>query len=113
MVDYKTNLLGNRATGYSLADYGQSGLWMGMADHHYPLQALIYGVALHRYLRWRMPEYDPHMHLGSYGYLFVRGMDAAAGRAGHGVCSWPIDADSVIAVSDLFAGTESVERAAR
>ncbi len=113
VVDYKTNLLGDRAAGYSFADYGPPGLWAGMADHHYPLQALIYGAALHRYLRWRMPHYDPHAHLGSYGYLFVRGMDAAVGQAGHGVCSWPIDAGAVIAVSDLFAGNESPGKAAR
>ena len=30
-----------------------------MIDAHYPLQALLYGVALHRFLRWRLPGYDP------------------------------------------------------
>ena len=33
-------------------------------------------VALHRYLRWRLPGYDPARHLGGVLYLFVRGMSA-------------------------------------
>ena len=45
-----------------------------MIDAHYPLQALLYGVALHRFLRWRLPDYDPERHLGGTLYLFVRGM---------------------------------------
>ena len=47
-----------------------------MVDAHYPLQALLYCVALHRYLRWRLPGYDPDTHLGGVLYLFVRGMSA-------------------------------------
>ena len=41
---------------------------------HYPLQALLYQVALHRFLRWRLPAYDPAAHLGGVLYLFLRGM---------------------------------------
>ena len=45
-----------------------------MLRAHYPLQALLYSVALHRFLRWRQPGYDPERHLGGVLYLFVRGM---------------------------------------
>ena len=45
-----------------------------MVEAHYPLQALLYAVALHRYLRWRQPGYDPAQHLGGVLYLFLRGM---------------------------------------
>ena len=45
-----------------------------MIDAHYPLQALLYSVALHRFLRWRLPGYDPERHLGGVLYLFLRGM---------------------------------------
>ena len=38
------------------------------------LQALLYTVALHRYLRWRLPGYAPDSHLGGVLYLFLRGM---------------------------------------
>jgi exodeoxyribonuclease V beta subunit len=41
---------------------------------HYALQALLYAAALHRYLRWRLPDYDPDRHLAGVVYLFVRGM---------------------------------------
>ena len=43
-----------------------------MLREHYPLQALLYLVALHRYLRWRQPGYLPETHLGGVMYLFLR-----------------------------------------
>jgi exodeoxyribonuclease V beta subunit len=61
-----------------------------MAASHYPLQAHLYLVALHRYLRWRLPGYSPERHLGGYAYVFLRGLpgptpaalaQASAGRA--------------------------------
>jgi exodeoxyribonuclease V beta subunit len=42
----------------------------------YPLQALLYQVALHRYLRWRVPG-DAPASLGGALYLFLRGMVGA------------------------------------
>ena len=40
----------------------------------YALQALLYSVVLHRFLRWRLPGYDPATHLGGVLYLYLRGM---------------------------------------
>ena len=48
-----------------------------MAAAHYPLQALLYSVALHRYLRWRLPGYDPERHLGGVALSVRPGMSAA------------------------------------
>ena len=48
-----------------------------MERAHYGLQALLYTAALHRYLRWRLPGYDPARHLAGVLYLFVRGMTGA------------------------------------
>ena len=45
-----------------------------MIIHHYPLQAHLYLVALHRYLNWRLQDYDPSKHLGGYIYFFIRGI---------------------------------------
>jgi exodeoxyribonuclease V beta subunit len=45
-----------------------------MARSHYPLQAHLYLVALHRYLHWRLPGYEPAEHLGGYAYVFLRGV---------------------------------------
>ena len=73
---------------------------------HYPLQALLYSVALHRYLRWRQPGYDPARHLGGVLYLFVRGMCGAdtpvVDGNPAGVFSWRPPASLVIALSDLL-----------
>jgi exodeoxyribonuclease V beta subunit len=45
-----------------------------MREHGYHLQARLYLLALHRYLKLRLPAYDPAQHLGGACYLFVRGM---------------------------------------
>ena len=94
VVDYKTNRLTPRGVPASGADYRPAQLVRAMADHHYPLQALLYSVALHRYLRWRLPDYDPARHLGGVAYLFVRGMVGARTPVSdgerHGVFSWRV-----------------------
>ncbi len=56
------------------ADYGRAEMAAAMLHSHYPLQALLYSVVLHRFLRWRLPAYDPATHLGGVLYLFLRGM---------------------------------------
>ena len=59
-----------------------------MAANHYPLQAHLYLVALHRYLRWRLPGYSPQRHLGGYAYVFLRGVPGAT-EAGAGTGAVP------------------------
>lgn len=91
--DYKTNLLHRRGTDDPLASYRHDELVHVMADDHYVLQALLYQVALHRYLRWRVSEYRPDVHLGGIAYLFVRGLigpDTPVGATGDpcGVFTW-------------------------
>ncbi|MFF0543872.1 UvrD-helicase domain-containing protein [Nocardia thailandica] len=102
IVDYKTNRLG---TGdLTVAHYRREHMAAEMIRSHYPLQALLYSVALHRYLRWRLPGYDPAAHLGGARYLFVRGMIGPATPPGCGVFEWNPPAGLVSAVSDLLAG---------
>jgi exodeoxyribonuclease V beta subunit len=69
LVDYKSNHLGEHAE-----DYAPAKLASVMIGHHYVLQALIYGVALHRYLQQRLPGYTYAKNFGGVYYLFVRGM---------------------------------------
>ena len=69
IVDYKSNWLGT-----SQGPYQQDVLDQAMISHDYPLQYLIYSLALHRYLRLRLSDYDPEVHLGGAYYLFIRGM---------------------------------------
>ncbi len=87
VVDYKTNWLGGLpGTGVATLtsdDYRPEVLRAAMAHSDYPLQALLYAVVLHRFLRWRQPGYDPEQHLGGVLYLYLRGMcgpDDPAGR---------------------------------
>ncbi|MDN5796057.1 MAG: UvrD-helicase domain-containing protein [Intrasporangium sp.] len=78
VVDYKTNWLGEVGGELTLADYTPARLAAAMIHSSYPLQAILYSVVLHRYLRWRLPGYDPEQHLGGVMYLYLRGMAGAA-----------------------------------
>ena len=73
-VDYKTNWLGDLDAPLTAHDYRPAVLDEAMGHSDYPLQALLYAVVLHRYLRWRLPDYDPATHLGGVLYLYLRGM---------------------------------------
>jgi exodeoxyribonuclease V beta subunit len=75
ILDYKSNWLGGE-----LADYVPERLNQAMADSDYKLQYLIYIIALHRYLRVRIPEYDYDTHFGGVFYLFLRGIDPGSGQ---------------------------------
>jgi len=69
VLDWKSNHLG-----YAPADYGPDALAAAMAGHGYHLQALLYSVALARYLAQRVPDYRHEAHFGGVLYLFVRGV---------------------------------------
>ncbi|GMU42645.1 MAG: UvrD-helicase domain-containing protein [Xanthomonadales bacterium] len=75
ILDYKTNWLGAGR----LSDYARPVLDGAMREHRYGLQALIYTVAVHRYLGQRIDGYDPERHLGDSWYLFVRALGLAPG----------------------------------
>ncbi len=82
VADWKSNWLGERdGQGQPLhcgpRHYGADAMAALMAANHYPLQAHLYLVALHRYLRWRLPQYSPQRHLGGYSYVFLRGVPGA------------------------------------
>ena len=101
VVDYKTNWLGDPARPLTAADYAQPRLVEAMLHSDYPLQALLYSVVLHRFLRWRLPGYEPQTHLGGVMYLFLRGMCGPAAPAG--VFSWQPPVSLITAVSELVA----------
>ncbi|MDR2974713.1 MAG: PD-(D/E)XK nuclease family protein, partial [Propionibacteriaceae bacterium] len=111
IVDYKTNRLGAPGTPLTLRSYTMPGLTQAMIASHYPLQALLYAVALHRFLRWRLPGYDPGHHLGGIAYLFVRGMAGPAtptqDGAVCGVFPWRPPHRLITGLSDQLAGVQS------
>ncbi|MEJ7756749.1 MAG: hypothetical protein WKF83_10920 [Nocardioidaceae bacterium] len=106
VVDYKTNWLGAPDAALTAWHYRPDALARAMRDAHYPLQALLYSVALHRFLRWRQPGYDPATHLGGVLYLFLRGMTGpdtpVVDGVPCGVFSWRPPADLVADLSDLL-----------
>ncbi len=107
VLDYKTNRLGQYDEPLTAWDYRGPAMADAMMHAHYPLQALLYDVALHRFLRWRVPDYDPGRHLGGVLYLFLRGMCGphvvAPDATLPGVFAWKPPASLVIAVSDALA----------
>ena len=106
VVDYKTNRLGEFGTPNTAADYTTPHLADAMMHSDYPLQALLYSVVLHRFLRWRLPDYAPERHLGGVLYLFVRGMcgpnTPEVDGQPCGVFSWQPPAGLVSRLSDLL-----------
>jgi exodeoxyribonuclease V beta subunit len=108
VVDYKTNRLAPREETLQAWHYRPEALDIEMQRLHYPLQALIYAVALHRYLRWRMAGYDPDRHLGGVLYLFLRGMlgpdTPTVEDRPCGVFAWRPPSGLVEALSDVLAG---------
>ena len=74
LVDWKSNHLGNR-----IEDYGPDTLGEVMWNEWYVLQYHLYVLALHRYLRNRMADYDYERHFGGIFYIFLRGVDPSRG----------------------------------
>lgn len=102
IVDYKTNRI--RPGELVAEDFSAVAMAGEMISAHYPLQAMLYSVALHRYLRWRLPGYEAQTHLGPVQYHFVRGMLGPDTPPGCGVFEWAIPPTLVTALSDLLAG---------
>ena len=95
VLDYKSN---------RLPGYGPAQLAEAMAHSEYDLQALIYTLALHRWLRFRIgAAYDYERDFGGVRYLFCRGLDATRSDS-PGVQAWRFDAALIESLDALFAG---------
>ncbi|HHU38170.1 MAG TPA: UvrD-helicase domain-containing protein [Propionibacterium sp.] len=108
VVDYKTNRLSAVDEHLTLGHYAPGAMAEAMMASHYPLQALLYCVGLHRFLRQRMAGYAPDRHLAGVLYLFVRGMAGpntpVVDGTPLGVFAWRPPTALVLAVSRLLAG---------
>jgi len=96
IVDYKSNFLGD-----SYNDYSIDAMNTAMADHHYFLQYHIYVIALHKYLQFRLKDYDYNEHFGGVFYLFIRGMHPEQSPL-QGVFFDQPDCDFIHKLSELF-----------
>lgn len=76
ILDYKTNHLGD-----TKADYSRDLLQQEMHEAYYDVQYHIYSVALHRFLKNRLPDYRYSKNFGGAFYLFLRGINLE-GREG-------------------------------
>ncbi|AWH89463.1 exodeoxyribonuclease V subunit beta [Limnobaculum parvum] len=101
LLDYKSNWLGESAESYTpqaMAD--------AMCDHRYDLQYQLYSLALHRYLRHRIADYDYQRHFGGVFYLFLRGIEKD--KPGQGVFHCRPEWALVDGLDRLFSGQEEI-----
>ncbi len=96
IVDYKSNHLGRYPDAYA-----PDRLEPVMTDHHYLLQAVLYTLALHRYLSVRLPGYAYEKDIGSVYYLFIRGMGPHY-PVGNGVYNFKPPFALIAALENLF-----------
>ncbi|ALR77920.1 exodeoxyribonuclease V subunit beta [[Enterobacter] lignolyticus] len=97
LLDYKSNWLGESHEAYTRPAMEQA-----MQSHRYDLQYQLYSLALHRYLRHRLADYDYERHFGGVIYLFLRGMDGS--DSGQGIFTTRPSQALVDGLDALFAG---------
>ena len=96
VLDWKSNYLGSDDNAYTT-----DALRDAMLEKRYDLQAALYMLALHRLLKARLPDYDPHQHLGGSMTVFLRGSRTTA----RGVHAVPAPVALIEALDALFTGT--------
>jgi len=94
IADYKSNYLGE-----NLADYSVESIAQSMSLASYWLQAGLYLVALHRYLKVKMQNYDIEQNLGGATYLYLRGMN---GEAEQGYYYWQPSTEFVLRLDAIL-----------
>ena len=97
LLDYKSNWLGESSEAYT-----QQAMAQAMQSHRYDLQYQLYSLALHRYLRHRITDYDYDSHFGGAIYLFLRGVEVSDNS--QGVFSTRPSRALIDGLDALFAG---------
>lgn len=107
IADYKSNFLGADQQHYNTASIQES-----MSHASYWLQASLYLVALHRYLKVQLLDYQIEKDLGGAIYLYLRGMN---GQAEQGYYYWKPSAEFILrldAILGYFIEDLSVDKTA-
>jgi len=99
VCDYKSTFLGED---FSL--YTQEAMRADIEHNHYDLQYLIYSLALHRYLSFALPDYDPQEHFGGIYYLYLRGVTNDPNYQGSGIYHRSITVDELESLDVIFTG---------
>ncbi|HAN4084222.1 TPA: exodeoxyribonuclease V subunit beta [Escherichia coli] len=97
LLDYKSNWLGEDSSAYT-----QQAMAAAMQAHRYDLQYQLYTLALHRYLRHRIADYDYDRHFGGVIYLFLRGVDKEHPK--QGIYTTRPNAGLIDLMDEMFAG---------
>jgi exodeoxyribonuclease V beta subunit len=71
ILDWKSNFLGS-----GIERYDSEQLSNAMTNNNYHLQYLVYTVAVHRYLKVKLPNYSYEEHFGGVLYYFIRAVRA-------------------------------------
>ncbi len=74
IVDWKSNLIGR-----DIYHYKAENLVPIMQNDYYILQYHLYTLALHKYLKKRLPAYTYEKYFGGVFYIFLRGIDKTKG----------------------------------
>ncbi|KGJ92795.1 UvrD-helicase domain-containing protein [Colwellia psychrerythraea] len=98
LCDYKSSHLGD-----SFQDYQFDALLDNVEKNYYDLQYLIYSLALHRYLKQTLVNYDVKQHFGGVYYLYLRGMTTEPNHKGAGVYYRHISEQEINNLDALFS----------
>jgi exodeoxyribonuclease V beta subunit len=108
VTDWKSNRLDEDGMAYVIDGYSRESMVNAMEHHHYPLQALIYGTAVHRYLRSRAGSGKSLPVIAGMAYFFIRGMvgepTPIENEHRHGVFTWEAPQGLWQELSDEISG---------
>lgn len=108
ITDWKSNRLDEDGMAYVIDGYSRESMVNAMEHHHYPLQALIYGTAVHRYLRSRAGSGKSLPVIAGMAYFFIRGMvgepTPMEEEHRHGVFTWEAPKGLWQELSDEISG---------
>ena len=102
IVDWKSNLLGHH-----VEDYNAAAMQREIVELGYDLQYHIYAVALDKYLRARLVNYNYEKHFGGVRYIFLRGL--APGKSELGIFRDRPSAGKITALSALMGDFAEVK----
>jgi len=99
VLDWKSNDLGPDPSRYDPANMHRA-----MIEHDYLVQLLFYTLAVHRFLRSRLVDYDYDRHMAGTSYVFLRGLCQDPSR---GWCNQRPPRALIDALDTLFKGGRS------
>jgi exodeoxyribonuclease V beta subunit len=108
VTDWKSNRLDEDGMAYVIDGYSRESMVHAMEHHHYPLQALIYGTAVYRYIRSRAATSQSLPPIAGMAYFFIRGMVGEPTPIDngnrHGVFTWEAPVGLWQEISDAISG---------